>query len=102
MSVARTLAIDSHTETDMARMLLEKFPATAWLIGSDAVIRAAEAFISQRTLPGALAAEYGIDFPVFLAARDTGATRTYLRLFAELDWHWTSSSPRCRTNSARG
>jgi hypothetical protein len=65
-----------------------KFPATAWLIGSDAVIQAARAFASEHPPDRPCIAEYGASFPEFLAEQDVGATRLYLRPFAALEWYF--------------
>jgi hypothetical protein len=75
-----------HFETSLVAAILEKFPATAWLIGSEAVTSAARAFVCAHPPTRPCIAEYGSAFPVFLAAYHTGGLPSYVRSFAELEW----------------
>jgi hypothetical protein len=75
-----------HYEASLVTALLEKFPATVWLIGSEAVAQAARAFARAHPPVRPCIAEYGSDFPAFLAASHTDAMPPYLRSFAELEW----------------
>ncbi len=75
-----------HYEASLVNALLEKFPATAWLIGSDAVAQAARAFVCARPPARPCIAEYGSDFPAFLTAHCSGAIPPYVQSFAELEW----------------
>jgi hypothetical protein len=67
--------------------LLDRFPATVWLVGTPLVTDAARAFIQAHPPTRPCIAEYGEDFSRFLAVR-SGATQVpYLGQFAELEWH---------------
>jgi hypothetical protein len=76
-----------HYATSLITSLLERFPATVWLIGSRLVTDAARQFVQKHPPTRPCIAEYGEDFPAFLATR-LGATETpYAGQFAELEWH---------------
>jgi Putative DNA-binding domain len=75
-----------HYEGSLVTALLEKFPATAWLIGSDAVAQAARAFVRAHPPARPCLAEYGSDFPAFLTAYHSSALPSYVRSFVELEW----------------
>jgi hypothetical protein len=75
-----------HYEASLVNALLEKFPATAWLIGSDAVVQAACVFVCAHPPARPCIVEYGGDFPAFLAAHPSGTMPSYLQSFAELEW----------------
>ncbi len=76
-----------HYEASLVTSLLDRFPATVWLVGSAFVTEAARQFVRRRPPSRPCIAEYGEDFPVFLAAERGAATLPYLRSFAELEWH---------------
>jgi hypothetical protein len=76
-----------HYENSLVDALLARFPATGWLIGSPAVIEAARAFVRQHPPSAPCIAEYGVEFPAFLAEQPSSPALPYLRSFAELDWH---------------
>jgi hypothetical protein len=74
-------------ETSLVAALLGKFPATIWLVGEPFFAAAAEDYIRRFPPQAPCIAEYGENFPRFLAA-SAGAERVpYLREFAELEWH---------------
>ncbi|MGH9200140.1 MAG: HvfC/BufC family peptide modification chaperone, partial [Vicinamibacterales bacterium] len=75
-----------HYEASLVKALLEKFPATAWLIGSEAVAHAARAFVRAHPPARPCIAEYGSDFPAFLTAHLSGAMPPYVQSFGELEW----------------
>ncbi|HEX5845517.1 MAG TPA: DNA-binding domain-containing protein, partial [Rhodoplanes sp.] len=75
-----------HCEGSLVRALLEKFPATTWLIGSPAMHDAARAFVGRHPPIAPCIAEYGENFPGFLADREGSPSLAYLRWFAELEW----------------
>lgn len=75
-----------HYQASLVTALLEKFPATVWLIGSDAVAQAAQAFVRTHPPLRPCIAEYGSDFPALLAASHSDAMPPYVRSFAELEW----------------
>jgi hypothetical protein len=82
----RRLAIHArHYETSLVRTLVERFPATAWLVGSEPVIAAARRFVRSCPPTRPCLAEYGEGFPSLLGA-SAGARVPYLRDFAELEY----------------
>jgi hypothetical protein len=84
----RRLAIHQrHYETSLVTALLNRFPATIWLVGSTFVTAAARQFVRRRPPSRPCIAEYGADFPAFLSAEPGAAELPYLRPFAELEWH---------------
>lgn len=76
-----------HYETSLVTTLLDRFPATVWLLGSMFVIEAARQHVRDRPPSKPCLAEYGDDFPAFLSARPGAADFPYLRAFADLEWH---------------
>jgi hypothetical protein len=84
---ARRLTIHQrHFEASLTSALLGKFPATAWLIGSAAIADAARSFVHRYPPTEPCIAEYGGEFPEFLAGC-LGSELLCLRSFAELEWH---------------
>ena len=84
----KRLAIHARNyETSLVKALLGKFPATHWLMGTPFLAQAAREFIRVRPPSAPCIAEYGADFPVFLATRPLAEGVPYLRWFAELEWH---------------
>jgi Putative DNA-binding domain len=75
-----------HYEGSLVRALLDKFPATTWLIGSSAMHAAASAFARLHPPTTPCIAEYGESFPGFLAGHEDSRSLAYLRWFAELEW----------------
>jgi hypothetical protein len=71
----------------LIRALLDRFPATLWLLGSDFVTEAARRFVRQHPPTRPCIAEYGEEFPAFLAAEAAAGDLPYLHQFAELEWH---------------
>lgn len=76
-----------HYESSLVTALLGKFPATVWLVGSEFVTEAARRFVHDRPPERPCVAEYGEDFPMFLAVRPGADRVPYLKDFAELEWH---------------
>ncbi len=76
-----------HYETSLVTALLDRFPATIWLVGSTIVTAAARKFVRDRPPSRPCIAEYGEDFPAFLSGVGGAADLPYLRSFAELEWH---------------
>jgi Putative DNA-binding domain len=82
------LAIHSrHYATSLTKALLDRFPATLWLVGSELVTDAATSFIREQPPSKPCIAEYGESFPQHLGAHPAAASLPYLRQFAELEWH---------------
>ncbi|PYS23229.1 MAG: hypothetical protein DMG11_25715 [Acidobacteria bacterium] len=76
-----------HYETSLVNALLEKFPATAWLVGTTFMIGAARRFVREYPPKVPCIAEYGVGFPEFLAQSPANVPLPYLGGFAELEWH---------------
>lgn len=76
-----------HYETSLVQALLGKFPAVCWLMGTSFVRDAALAFVHAHPPAAPCIAEYGKDFPAFMANRPEADRAPYLRWFAELEWH---------------
>jgi hypothetical protein len=75
-----------HYETSLTAALCDKFPAAAWLAGADLVREAARAYVHLRPPSQPCIAEYGADFPPFLAAFGRAPSVPYLESFAALEW----------------
>ena len=83
----RRLAIHQrHFDASLTAALVQKFPACAWLASPELVAAAARAFVHAYPPRRPCIAEYGRDFPAFLAAFDGTAAWPALRSFAELEW----------------
>ncbi len=90
---ASRLAIHRHHyNASLTRALLDKFPGIAWLVGERYAIEAAQTFARQHPPAAPCIAEYGADFPAFLANRPGAERLPYLRAFAELEWHLVQAS----------
>jgi Putative DNA-binding domain len=76
-----------HYATSLTTALLERFPATVWLVGSAVMTAAAQQFVRERPPTRPCIAEYGEAFPAFLAAHAGATGVPYLCQFAELEWH---------------
>lgn len=76
-----------HYHASLTRALLDKFPAVSWLAGERFATAAAQAFTQERPPAAPCIAEYGADYPAFLASRAGAERLPYLRDFAELEWH---------------
>jgi hypothetical protein len=84
---ARRLEIHRrHYESSLVTSLRERYPASAWLVGVDVLTEAAQAFVRSNPPRRPCIAEYGDEFPEFLARHDRLATSPYVRSFAELEW----------------
>jgi hypothetical protein len=76
-----------HYTTSLTTALLDRFPATVWLVGSQLVTDAARSFIREQPPSKPCIAEYGETFPQYLGAHPAAMSLPYLRQFAELEWH---------------
>jgi hypothetical protein len=76
-----------HYLTSLIKALLDKFPATIWLVGSQFVTEAARIFVAKHPPGAPCIAEYGEDFPTFLATCPGAEKVPYLQEFAKLEWH---------------
>lgn len=75
-----------HYAASLSRAVVDRFPATVWLVGSTLVTDAARQFVRQHPPSRPCIAEYGEEFPAYLATQ-AGADVPYLCQFAELEWH---------------
>ncbi len=75
-----------HYVASLTRALVERFPATVWLVGSELVTHVATFFIRDHPPSRPCVAEYGDGFPQYLSAH-SGRSLPYLTQFAELEWH---------------
>jgi Putative DNA-binding domain len=88
MDARRRFAIHQrHYEASLVAALLEKFPASTWLLGSEFVMQAARAFVRVCPPTRPCLAEYGDRFPAFLGSYESGAALPCVRSFAGLEWH---------------
>ena len=76
-----------HYATSLTRALVERFPATVWLVGSELVARAAQSFIREHPPTRPCIAEYGDAFPQYLGMHPGARSLPYLAQFADLEWH---------------
>jgi hypothetical protein len=76
-----------HYAASLTRALLDRFPATVWLVGSALVTDAATSFIREQPPSKPCLAEYGESFPQSLGAHPAASSLPYLSQFAELEWH---------------
>lgn len=76
-----------HFEVSLVNALLQKFPATAWLIGTPLLADAALAFARRHPPTAPCIAEYGQGFPEFLSAMRDASALPYLQGFSELEWN---------------
>ena len=76
-----------HYAASLTRALLDRFPATVWLVGSELVTDAAISFMREHPPSKPCLAEYGESFPQHLGAHLAAASLPYLSQFAELEWH---------------
>ncbi len=89
-----------HYAASLTRALVERFPATVWLVGSDLVTHAARTFVRDHPPEKPCIAEYGEEFPRYLGAQAGTEALPYLAQFAAIDWHLgrlalaTDDSPR--------
>jgi hypothetical protein len=74
-----------HYATSLATALCDKFPASAWLVGAETVREAAATYARLHPPLQPCIAEYGRDFPQFLARHARASRLPYVRLFAELE-----------------
>jgi hypothetical protein len=76
-----------HYAASLTRALLDRFPATVWLVGSGLVTDAATSFIREQPPSKPCIAEYGESFPQHLGGHPAARSLPYLSQFAELEWH---------------
>lgn len=75
-----------HYHASLTETLRTRFPATAWLVGDAMVLDAARDYVTQRPPRVFCMAEFGEDFPAYLATRSDVEQLPYLQAFGELEW----------------
>jgi hypothetical protein len=75
-----------HYDASLTAALCQKFPASAWLTGTELVRDAARAYVRLHPPEQPCIAEYGGDFPQFLGAYGRASSVPYLTSFAALEW----------------
>jgi hypothetical protein len=76
-----------HYVASLTRALVERFPATVWLVGSELVTHVATSFVREHPPSRPCVAEYGDGFPQYLGSHPALVSLSYLAQFAELEWH---------------
>ncbi len=76
-----------HYLASLTRALVERFPATVWLVGSELVTHVATLFVREHPPSRPCVAEYGDEFPRYLGAYPAAESLPYLAQFSELEWH---------------
>jgi len=85
---AQRLAIHAHHyEASLTAAVVGRFPATGWLVGPRRLEDAARTFVHDHPPTAPCIAEYGAQFPAFLATWPDTAHLTYVPAFADFDWH---------------
>jgi hypothetical protein len=83
----RRLAVHSrHYHASLVQVVVDRYPATVWLVGVGLVTDAARTFVVAHPPTRPCLAEYGAGFPAFLSERPGAAALPYLRDFSELEW----------------
>lgn len=77
-----------HYRASLVAIVMGRFPATTWLLGSDPVEAAAARFIGAFPPSAPCLAEYGAAFPAFLGTQPALGRIAYLEPFADLEWHF--------------
>ena len=75
-----------HIARSLARVLAGTFPTVQALVGEEFFRQTAEAFVARHLPTQPVLAEYGADFPDFLAAEEPRHRLPYLADMARLDW----------------
>lgn len=83
---ARVAIHHRHYETSLVTALLGKFPATAWLVGTPFLEERAERFVREHPPRELCIAEFGEEFPRYLAHSLDASRVPYVLPFAELEW----------------
>lgn len=73
-------------EASLLKAMQQKFPATAWLVGTEYLLSAASIYIREFPPQDPCIARYGADFPQYLGAWAGSERIPYIRDFAELEW----------------
>lgn len=77
---------ERHYETSLAKALTRRFPALEWLVGPGFLWDAARAFVHLHPPSAPCIAEYGDNFPRWLAGQPAARTMPWLRSVGEIEW----------------
>jgi hypothetical protein len=75
-----------HYQTSLRTSLEDKFPATVWLLGARLFRAAASTYVRECPPRTPCIAEFGRDFPEFIARYERAAGLGYVESFARLEW----------------
>jgi len=75
-----------HYEASLLRVLRGRFPAVEWLVGGPFMIAATTEFVRRHPPLKPCLAEYGADFPRFLAERQGAEAMPWLGAVGEVEW----------------
>ncbi len=84
---ARLVIHQRHYQTSLVRALVARFPATEWLVGTEALADVAREFVRRHPPSAPCLAEYGAALPALLGDAPVATRAPYGRAFAELEWH---------------
>jgi hypothetical protein len=83
----RLIVHQRNYRQSLVDVLLIKFPATGWLLGTQFLAEAAIHFIREYPPQAPCIAEFGTAFPDFLSQCPQSARAPYAGKFAELEWY---------------
>src|SRR5215475_11102080 len=83
----RLIVHQRNYRQSLVDVLLIKYPATGWLLGTQLLTEAATRFIRQYPPQAPCIAEFGAGFPDFLSQCPAAVRAPYVREFAELEWY---------------
>lgn len=75
-----------HFQASLTSTLIQKYPATEWLVGRDLLALVALEYVRTGAPTTPCIAEYGGDFPEFLARSERTGHWPWIESFARLDW----------------
>lgn len=85
-AAARLRVYRHHVQESLTSALAATFPTVQALVGGDFFRGLARAFVSHALPRQPVLAEYGEEFPAFIAAYEPARSLTYLSDVARLDW----------------
>jgi hypothetical protein len=84
---ARRLSIyRRHYDASLVGQILGRYPTVVWLVGRGFATAAAKNFVRRHPPAAPCLAEYGEDFPAFIAGLRGAEDVPYLRSVADIDW----------------
>lgn len=83
---ARLRVYRHHVVYSLGTALAATFPTVQALVGEEFFRSMAQRFVSQKLPTQPVLAEYGADFPAFVAGHEPAASLPYLTDIARLDW----------------